>query len=71
MIVDIKYITIKAFPPISYLNPANLISDAFYALYYYDSLRRSLGNIGLQVIVSELLVGVIVLVVRRQRYASL
>jgi len=71
MIVDIKYITVKAFPPISYLNPANLISDAFYALYYYDSPQRSLTNIGLQVALSALLFSVIVLVVRRQRYASL
>ena len=71
MIVDIKYMTVKAFPPISYLNPANLISDAFYALYYYDSPQRSLINMGLQLILSALLFGVIVLVVRRQRYASL
>jgi ABC-2 type transport system permease protein len=71
MIVDIKYITIKAFPAISYLNPANLISDAFYALYYYDTLERTWLNIGLQILASAVLFSIIALFIRRRRYASI
>ena len=71
MIVDIKYITVKAFPAISWINPANLISDAFYALYYYDTPGRTLLNISLQLGLAAVLFGIIALVVRRQRYASL
>lgn len=71
MIVNIKYITTKACPALSFLNPANLISDAFYALYYYDTPYRTISNMGLQLAFSALLFGVIALIVRRQRYASL
>lgn len=71
MIVDIKYITVKAFPAISWINPANLISDAFYALYYYETPGRTLLNISLQLGLAAVLFGIIALVVRRQRYASL
>lgn len=71
MIVDIKYITVKAFPAISYLNPANLISDAFYALYYYDTLDRTWMNIGLQILAAAVLFSIISLLLRRRRYASI
>ena len=71
MIIDIRYIVMRAFPPIRVLNPANLISDAFYALYYYESMQRywiSLGVQGVMIVTMILLTSIIM---RRRRYASL
>lgn len=71
MFHDIKYIVIRRFPAMSYLNPANLISDTFYALYYYDNFARYTVNMVLQAGLVLVLFGVVALAVRRQRYASL
>lgn len=71
MIVDMKYITIRAFPALRYINPANLISDAFYTLYYYDTLDKVFLSIGLQLLMALLFFVTIAMIVRRQRYASL
>lgn len=71
MYQDMKYIVAQKVPIVSYLNPINLLTDAFYSLYYYDSLSRYFTNI-------ILLVGFILmfglgthLIVRRRKYASL
>ena len=71
MVGDIKYLANKAFPLLSRLNPANLVSDAFYALYYYDTYARYWTNIGLQLLLTAILFLVIFLAIRRRRYASL
>ncbi|MEA4889836.1 MAG: ABC transporter permease [Clostridiaceae bacterium] len=71
MVGDIKYLANKAFPLLSRLNPANLVSDAFYALYYYDTYTRYWTNIGLQLLLTAILFLFIFLAIRRQRYASL
>ena len=39
-----KYI-IANIPILSYLNPVNLLTDAFYCLYYYDTFTRYALNI--------------------------
>lgn len=66
-----KYIINTKAPILGYLNPANLITDCFYSLYYYDTYTRFYKNI-------VMLCGFIVvfslgtyLVLRRQKYASL
>jgi ABC-2 type transport system permease protein len=66
-----KYIIRTNVPVLGYLNPANLITDAFYSLYYYDTYTRFFSNI-------ITLCGFIVFfglctyfVLRRQKYASL
>jgi ABC-2 type transport system permease protein len=40
-----KYIIAKNIPILSYLNPVNLLTDAFYCLYYYDTFTRYALNI--------------------------
>lgn len=71
MIADIKYVVIKRFPLMRWINPANLISDAFYSLYYYDTMQRYWQNI-IAMLVFQLIVGsIIVMVMRRQRYANI
>lgn len=66
-----KYIINTSAPILGYINPANLLTDCFYSLYYYDTHTRFFMNIAM-------LCGFIVvfsistyLVLRRQRYASL
>ena len=71
MIVNIKYIVTRSVPLISWINPANLISDAFYALYYYDTQTRFFTNIAVQLLMIVIMSAIVVLRVRRQRYASL
>lgn len=68
---DMKYIVAKNAPILSYLNPANLIADAYYSLYYYDTLDRYFLNIGLLFGFSAVLFLVVYFVMRRQKYASL
>ncbi len=68
---DMKYIVSKNAPLLSYLNPANLIADAYYSLYYYDTLDRYLLNIGLLFAFSAVLFLIVYFVMRRQKYASL
>ncbi len=71
MVTDIKYTVVRAVPAMAYLNPANLISDAFYALYYYTSYDKFFMNIGLLLGFSAVFTLVVYLMTRRQRYASL
>jgi ABC-2 type transport system permease protein len=66
-----KYIVHTKAPVLSFLNPANLIADSFYALYYYDTYTRFFSNIALLCGYSVLFGALTYLAVRRQRYASI
>ncbi|NLA88107.1 MAG: ABC transporter permease [Clostridiales bacterium] len=68
---DLKYVVTQAVPALSYINPANLISDAFYSLYYYGAGPRFYLNSGLLLAFSVLFTLVVYLATRRQKYASL
>ena len=71
MIADMKYIVTHTIPVMAYINPANLITDAFYSLYYYDTYGRFFTNIGLLSGFIIIFYLIVYLVLRRQRYASL
>lgn len=66
-----KYIINSKVPVLGYLNPANLITDSFYALYYYDTHSRFFLNIALLCGYSFLFGAITYLSLRRQRYASI
>ncbi|HEX3026731.1 MAG TPA: ABC transporter permease [Clostridia bacterium] len=66
-----RYTIIKAFPPIAWLNPANVITDAFYSLYYYNTHTRYFTNIGVLFGMSTVFIFIVSVVLRRQKYASL
>jgi ABC-2 type transport system permease protein len=71
MYSDIKYIISENVPVLSYLNPMNLLTDAYYCLYYYDSMSRYFLNIGiLCLFIVFFSLGTFALV-RRRKYASL
>jgi ABC-2 type transport system permease protein len=66
-----KDIVARNVPVLSYINPAALISDAFYSLYVFDNHRRFFLNIGILVAISAVMCIVSYLQLRRERYASL
>lgn len=71
MIANMKYIVALYVPILQYINPAALIADAFYSLYYYDTYTRFFTNIGC-LFGFSLLFGIITyLATRRREYASI
>ncbi|MEI6602414.1 MAG: ABC transporter permease [Clostridia bacterium] len=71
MYVDMKYIVTKAAPIMAYINPANVITDGFYALYYYDTHTRYFMNLSILVGFFALFCILTYLILRRRRYASI
>lgn len=67
----IKYIINTNVPILGYLNPANLITDSFYALYYYSNHHQFYKDLSILVIFMIGFSLITYLVLRRQRYASL
>lgn len=66
----VKYAVTKAVPAMAYLNPLNLITDAFYALYYYPDHRRFFINIACLWGFTLLFSVLTVIRLRRVKYAS-
>ena len=69
--ITMKYIVDKNIPILNKLNPANMITDGFYSLYYYDTLDRYYFNIISLLIFSIVLIGLSILSLRRQKYDSI
>ena len=66
----IKYEIQQHAPIINKLNPAALISDSFYALNVYSDHKVFTGNILIMTVEAVVLITVGILMVRRNRYAS-
>ena len=71
MYVDIKYMIAKAAPIMAYINPANVITDGFYSLYYYDTYSRFFVNAGILCVFIFVLCFLTYMILRRRRYASI
>lgn len=71
MYQDMKYIISQNAPIIGYLNPVNLLTDAFYALYYYDTYTRYALNMGILGAFTVVFCAATYFIIRRQKYASL
>jgi len=71
MYENMKYIVAQNAPIVSYLNPVNLLTDAFYSLYYYDTYTRY--ALDMVILGGFVLVfcAVTYFIIRRQKYASL
>lgn len=69
--IQIKNMINQSAPFLNYINPASLITDALYALYYYDTYDMYLISISVLAAIS--IVGLIVVFIktRSQKYASL
>ncbi|MCD4712808.1 MAG: ABC transporter permease [Clostridiales bacterium] len=71
MFGDMKYIVQTKFPIVAILNPVNLLSDAYYALYFYDDYVRYSQNIMILLIFSFVFCAATYMIIRRRKYASL
>ena len=71
MYQDMKYIISKYVPVLSYLNPVNLLTDALYSLYYYDTLTRYTINMVCLIVFIVLSWLVTYILIRRRKYASI
>lgn len=69
--VVLKYIIDKNIPIINKINPASMITDGFYSLYYYDTLDRYIMNIISLLIFSFVLIIISGIILRRQKYDSI
>ncbi len=71
MYIDIKYLVSTYLPILAMINPVNLLTDALYALYYYDSYERFFSNLLGLLIFSLIFCLGTYLTIRRRKYASL
>lgn len=69
--ITTKYIIDKNIPIINKINPANMITDGFYSLYYYETLDRFIFNIISLLIFSLLMIIISYRGLRRQKYDSI
>lgn len=69
--ITMKYIIDKNVPIVNKLNPASMITDGFYSLYYYDTLDRYIFDIGSLLIFAFVLIAISYISLRRQKYDSI
>lgn len=69
--ITMKYIIDKNVPIINKLNPANMITDGFYALYYYDTLERFYFDLISLLVFSGIMICISYFSLRRQKYDSI
>lgn len=67
----IKYLISAKYPILANLNPASLITDCFYSLYYYNTHTKFFTDITILCGFSVVFILFTYLVLRRQKYASL
>lgn len=69
--ITMKYIVDKNVPFINKINPASMITDGFYALYYYDTTSRYWFDVASLLIFSAILIAASFMALRRQQYDSI
>lgn len=69
--ITMKYIVDKNAPIINKINPAAMITDGFYSLYYYDTFHRYWFNVTSLLIFAGILVIISLFKLRRQKYDSI
>lgn len=69
--ITMKYIIDKNIPLINKVNPASMITDGFYSLYYYDTMDRFYFNIISLILFSLILITLSIFSLRRQKYDSI
>lgn len=69
--ITMKYLVDKSIPLLNLLNPANMITDGLYALYYYDTFDRYWQNAASLLVFAFSMILFSVLGLRRQKYDSI
>lgn len=71
MVIDIKYLILQYAPPLAYINPVSLITDALYSLYYYTNLDRYFLNLLCLTFIGICFSAISLFVIRRKKYDSI
>lgn len=69
--ITMKYIIDTNVPIVNKLNPASMITDGFYSLYYYDTYDRYYWNLASLLIFAFVMIGISIFSLRRQKYDSI
>ncbi len=69
--ITMKYIIDTNLPIVNKINPASMITDGFYSLYYYDTLDRYYFNIISLLVFSLIMIIVSYTSLRRQKFENL
>lgn len=68
---SIKYFISQKLPVLTWINPLNLLTDAFYCLYYYDTISRYISNMVVLLGFIAVFGSVTYFIIRRRKYASI
>ena len=69
--ITMKYVIDTNMPILNIINPVNMITDALYALYSYNTLNRFIFDISSLLIFSFVLLGISYMFFRRNKYDSI
>jgi ABC-type multidrug transport system, permease component len=69
--ITTKYVVDKNIPLLNKINPVNMITDGFYALYYYEYNDKFYFNVASLLIFSFILLFISYLLLRRKKYDSI
>lgn len=69
--ITMKYIIDKNIPLLNMINPANMITDALYSLYYYSTFDRFYQDIFSLLIFSCIMILISIKGLRRQKYDNI
>lgn len=69
--ITMKYVIDTNVPILNKINPASMITDGFYSLYYYDTLDRFIFNIASLLIFAFVMIFISYISLRRQKYDSI
>ncbi len=71
MFVDLKKMVDMHAPFMKYINPAQLITDSLYYLYYYSTTEGYWLRIGILMAMNLLFIGITIFKMRGEKYASI
>lgn len=69
--ITMKYIVDKNLPIVNQMNPASMITDGFYALYYYDTFDRYFFNIASLLAFAIIMIALSYASLRKQKFERL
>lgn len=69
--ITMKYLVDTNLPLLNQVNPANLITDGLYSLYYYSTLARFWRNMVTLLVITFIMLGVSVFSLRKEQYDTL
>lgn len=69
--ITMKYVIDTNVPILNQINPANMITDGLYSIYYYDTFDRFYFNLLSLFVFSIVVIGISIFQMRRMKYDSI